>query len=55
MSDYQRHVRELKKCKTHGELYEYMMKIYSDKYLCYSDVWRLDEYAAQMGVHLLLS
>ena len=55
MSAYQNYVNELRKCKTHKQLYEQMMKVYNDKHLSYYDVDLLDEYAAQMGVHLLLA
>jgi len=53
-SKYHDYVKDLKECKNSKQLYEVMCKAYNDRWLNAYDIDLLDEYAAQMGLHLLL-
>lgn len=51
---YNAYIKELKAAKTHNDLYKIITKAYSDRGLSHIDIDFLDEYAAQMGMHLIL-
>ena len=53
-SKYNEYLKELKESENSKQLYEVMCKAYSDRWLNAYDIDLLDEYAAQMGLHLLL-
>jgi len=51
---YNEYISEMKAAKTHNDLYKIITKAYSDRGLSHIDIDFLDEYAAQMGMHLIL-